>query len=124
MVLHYLNDSRAFRILWLLEELALEYEVIYYSRDVKTLRAPEALKRIHPLGKSPILEANGQVWAESALILIYLARQHGPEWLPEPDGHQDEALQYWLHFSEGSLMPQLLLGLVSQKLGLLAWPIR
>lgn len=124
MVLHYLQDSRAFRVLWLIEELGLDCEVVYHSRAPRTLRAPEALRQVHPLGKSPILVVDDQVLAESALILTYLAIRHGPEWLPPLDSSADLAHQYWLQFAEGSLMPQLLMQLVVQKLGVLAWPIR
>ncbi|MBP6115126.1 MAG: glutathione S-transferase family protein [Neisseriaceae bacterium] len=124
MVLHYLQDSRAFRVLWLIEELGLDCEVVYHRREPRTLRAPAALRHVHPLGKSPTLEVDGQVLAESALILTYLATHHGPEWLAPRDSAADWAQQYWLQFAEGSLMPQLLLQLVVQKLGVLAWPIR
>lgn len=106
---HYLEDSRAHRILWLLEELGLDYEIELYRRG-SDLRAPEALKRIHPLGKSPVLEDDGRIIAESGAITEYLVDRYGGETGLRPAPGSDAALRYsyWMHYAEGSAMPLLL----------------
>ena len=110
LVVHHLENSRSQRILWLLEELELDYEIRHYSRDPVSLLAPEALRKIHPLGKSPLLEDDGQVLAESGAIIEYLADRYGRGRLwPAEDGAQRQQVRYWLHYAEGSLMPLLLL---------------
>lgn len=122
---HHLNISRSQRILWLLEELGLDYEVVRYRRDPKTMRAPKALRDLHPLGKSPLLEIDGRVLAETGLIIEYLVAHYGSQLAPaagDSDAHW--RYRYWMHYAEGSLMPQLLLKLVATKMGLLALPIR
>lgn len=114
---HHLNQSRSLRIIWLLEELGLPYEVIRYERDPKTRLAPPVLKQIHPLGKSPIVEIDGQKIAESAAIVEVIAARHGPHMIPPKDS--DAYVQHLelLHFAEGSIMAPLLLNLYVGQLG-------
>jgi len=121
---HHLNNSRSQRVLWLLEELALPYEVILYQRDAKTMLAPESLKAIHPLGKSPVIEDGDQKLAETGLIVEYLISNYGPQLAPQASAPAHWQYIYWLHYAEGSLMPPLLLKLVLNRLGLLGWPAR
>jgi glutathione S-transferase len=115
IVVHHLNNSRAQRVLWLLEELGVPYEVKHHQRDPKTFQAPPALKVIHPLGKSPIIEDDGRVLAETGAIVEYLLDAHGDGRLRPPPG-SDERLRftYWLHYAEGSAMPPLLMQLIFQ----------
>lgn len=106
ITLHYLVDSRAQRILWMLEELGLEYELAVYQRDPKTQLAPESLKEVHPLGKSPVLSDGDKVIAESGAIVEYLAQRYGSEaWQVGADDPSYLDYIHWLHFAEGSLMP-------------------
>ena len=113
---HHLENSRSQRVLWLLEELGLPYEVVRYARDPKTMLAPPALRTIHPLGKSPVVEADGEVLAESGYILETLAERHGAGRLvPTPGTPAWSRYRYWLHYAEGSAMPPLLLALVFSK---------
>ena len=121
---HHLNDSRSQRVLWLLEELGLPYEVVRYQRNPKTMLAPKELRRIHPLGKSPIIDDDGQIFAETGLIVEYLVARHGSELAPARDTSAYWRYKYWLHYAEGSLMPPLLLKLVIHRLGLLGYPAR
>ncbi len=122
---HHLEHSRSQRVLWLLEELGLAYEVLRYKRDAKTMLAPPALKAIHPLGKSPVIEDReaGLVLAETGAIVEYLVGKAGA--LGPPDDRQ-AALRWhhFLHYAEGSMMPPLLAILVIRKLGPLGWPAR
>lgn len=112
LTVHYLEKSRAHRILWLLEELGLDYRVETYKRGAD-YRAPEALKRVHPLGKSPVLEDNGLVIAESGAILAYLLETYGAGRFEPALGSADRARYlYWLHAAEGSAMPPLVMRLV------------
>jgi glutathione S-transferase len=114
---HYLNNSRAHRVLWLLEELGVLYEIVRYQRNPKTLQAPPELRRIHPLGKSPVITDHGQVFAESGAILDYLVTTYGQGRLAPPPGSPDHwRYVYWLHYAEGSAMPPLLLKLVFARL--------
>ena len=121
---HHLNNSRSQRVLWLLEELALPYEVVRYQRDARTMLAPDSLKRIHPLGKSPVVEDGDLKLAETGLIVDYLISKYGPQLAPEISSGLHWRYMYWLHYAEGSLMPPLLLKLVLTKLGPLGWPAR
>jgi glutathione S-transferase len=121
---HHLNNSRSQRVLWLLEEMALPYEVVRYQRDSKTMLAPQSLKRIHPLGKSPVVEDGERKLAETGLIVDYLISNHGPQLAPDASSDLHWRYLYWLHYAEGSLMPPLLLKLVLTKLGPLGWPAR
>lgn len=113
LIVHHLNNSRSQRILWLLEELELPYEVRHYQRDPQTLRAPDELKRVHPLGKSPVLTDGELVLAESGAILEYLLDRYG-EGRFRPSAGTPERIRYnfWLHYAEGSLMPPLLITLI------------
>lgn len=120
ITLHHLNDSRSQRILWLLEELGLKYELVSYQRDPVSNFAPPELKKIHPLGKSPVLIDGKHVLAESAAIVDYLARKYGKgELAPETDVESQDHLDYmhWMHFAEGSGMLPLLLKLYVSRLG-------
>ncbi len=117
ITVHHLNNSRSQRVLWMLEELELPYQIVRYQRE-PTMLAPEALKKVHPLGKSPVLEDNGNVIAESGAILEYLQETYDSENRLKPADAQDR-LQYrfWLHYAEGSLMPLLVMKLVFSRLG-------
>ncbi|MCA8885407.1 MAG: glutathione S-transferase [Hyphomonadaceae bacterium] len=118
MIVHHLEESRSQRILWLLEELGVDYEVKRYERNPQTRLAPPELKQIHPLGKSPVIEANGKVLAESAAIIEYLAENEafGALSVAPSDTARFDYL-YWLHFAEGSAMLPLLLKLYVGLLG-------
>ncbi|WP_042859659.1 glutathione S-transferase family protein [Dickeya sp. NCPPB 3274] len=121
---HHLNTSRSQRVLWLLEELDVPYEVINYQRNKATMRAPNALRDIHPLGKAPVVEHDGQVLAETGLILEYLVATFGPQLAPSSDSPNIWRYRYWMHYAEGSLMSAMLLKLVAHKMGPFGWPIR
>ena len=112
IVVHHLENSRSQRVLWLLEELGLPYEVKRYQRNKATMLAPPELRRVHPLGKSPVVEHDGRVIAETGAIVEYLV-ELGDGRLGAP-AHRDDALRYrlFLHYAEGSLMPPLLVKLV------------
>lgn len=114
---HHLNNSRSQRVLWLLEELAVPYEVIRYERDATTMLAPPDLKKIHPLGKSPMIEDGGRVHAESGAIVDYLAETYGGGRLVPTDPDGRERYRYWMHFAEGSMMTPLLLKLFAGRMG-------
>lgn len=118
IIVHHLEESRSQRILWLMEELGVDYEVKRYARNAQTRLAPPELKAIHPLGKSPVIEANGKVLAESAAIIEYLAENEafGALAIPVGDAARFDYL-YWLHFAEGSAMLPLLLKLYVALLG-------
>ncbi len=110
ITVHHLNDSRSQRILWMLEELGLDYEIRHYQREPDTLLAPESLKRIHPLGKAPVLTDDGMTLAESGAIIDYLAQTYGRDsLLPARNSPAWWDYVYWLHYAEASLMPPLLL---------------
>jgi glutathione S-transferase len=116
IVVHHLNNSRSQRILWLLEELELPYEVKRYERDAKTMLAPPELKAVHPLGKSPVITEDGTTVAESGAIVEYLIERHGAGRLAPPPGSAERLRwRYWLHFAEGTAMPPLLLKLVFDR---------
>jgi len=114
---HHLNDSRSQRVLWLLEELGLEYEVIRYERDPASRLAPPALVAVHPLGKSPVIEDGPVKVAETGAIVDYLLDTYGQGRLRPAAGTEDgRRFTYWLHYAEGSAMPPLLLKLVFSML--------
>ena len=116
IVVHHLNNSRSQRVLWLLEELGLEYEVRRYQRNAKTMLAPPELRAVHPLGKSPVIEDAGQVLAESGAIVEYLAERYGEGRLVPPAGTPERLrYRYWLHFAEGTAQPPLLLKLLFDR---------
>jgi hypothetical protein len=107
LVVHHLDDSRSQRILWLLEELGLPSEIRHHKRDPKTRLAPPELKDIHPLGKSPVVEDDGRVIAESGAIIDYVLRKYGAGRLaPAPSDADCENYVHWMHYAEGSGMPQ------------------
>jgi glutathione S-transferase len=112
IVVHHLNNSRSQRILWLLEELGLEYEIKKYQRDPKTMLAPPELRAVHPLGKSPVIQDGDLVVAESGAIVEYLVDRYGPQLAPKPGTPERLRYTYFLHYAEGSAMPPLLLKLV------------
>jgi len=115
---HHLNNSRSQRILWLLEELGLDYEIIRYERDPATRKAPAALKAVHPLGKSPVIDDGEIVLAESAAIVEYLLDRHGKgEWAPARAAKTWPRYLYWMHFAEGSAITPLLLRLYLKPVG-------
>ncbi|MER2164778.1 MAG: glutathione S-transferase N-terminal domain-containing protein, partial [Psychrobacter alimentarius] len=117
--LHHLNQSRSLRILWLLEELGVSYTVISHQRDAKTHLAPESLKAVHPLGKSPVIEMDGQLYTESGAITELLIERFAPEHLrPSIDSTDYGTYLQWIHFAESSLMLPLLLELVTKKAGI------
>jgi glutathione S-transferase len=118
IIVHHLNNSRSQRVLWMLEELGLPYEVRRYERTASML-APESLKQVHPLGKSPVIEDGGRVIAESGAIVEYLVEKSGGRF--GAPGDVEGALRYrqFLHYAEGSLMPPLLVKLVLSKIPLL-----
>lgn len=124
IIVHHLNNSRSQRILWLLEELGLEYEIVHHQRDAVTNLAPPELLAIHPLGKSPMIEDNGQLVYESGAIVEYLCERHGGSHLV-PDRGTDDHIRYleWLHFAEGSAMTPILLNLYTARLGEAAAPL-
>ena len=116
IVLHHLEHSRSQRVLWLLEELGVDYEIRHYRRDPKTRLAPAELTAVHPLGKSPVITDGERTLAESAVIIEYLARTFGDDaWAPAQDDPRYWDFSYWMHYAEGSLMPPLLLRLVFTK---------
>jgi len=121
---HHLNNSRSQRILWLLEELGLDYEIVAYRRDPVTNLAPPELKRIHPLGKSPVLVDDGKIVIESGAIVDYLIQMYGQGRLMPVVGSADW-VQYiqWLQFAEGSAMLPLILGLYCGRIGEAAAPV-
>jgi len=117
ITVHHLNNSRSQRVLWLLEELGVDYEIKRYERDPKTMRAPASLRSVHPLGKSPVITENGLTVAESGAIVEYLIERHGRGRLIPPAGTPERLrYTYWLHFAEGSAMTPLLLALVFGRL--------
>lgn len=117
ITVHHLNNSRSQRVLWMLEELEVPYEIKHYQRDPQTMQAPESLKQVHPLGKSPVITDGDLVVAESGAIIEYLARTYGKDtMLPEEGGQAWLDYTYWLHYAEGSLMPPLVMRLVFEKI--------
>ena len=113
IIVHHLNNSRSQRVLWLLEELGVPYEVKRYERDAKTMLAPVELRAIHPLGKSPVIADNGKIIAETGAIIDYLIETHGQGRLIPAAGTAERLrYTYWLHYAEGSAMTPLLLKLV------------
>jgi len=129
---HHLENSRSQRVLWLLEELEMPYEIVRYERDKKTMLAPPALKRVHPLGKSPVIEdsgseagpGEGKAIAETGAIVEYLVEKAGGRL--GPPANRDSVLRYrhFLHYAEGSMMPPLLGLLIVNRLGLLGRPAK
>ena len=119
VIVHHLNNSRSQRVLWLLEELGLDYEIRHYQRDSQTMFAPPELRAVHPLGKSPVIEHDGHVLIETGAIAEYLV-ELGDGRLGPPSNRAD-VLRYrqFLHYAEGSLMPPLLIKLVLSRIPLM-----
>lgn len=126
IVVHHLADSRSQRVLWLLEELGLDYEVRRYERDPATRLAPVELKAVHPLGKSPVIEDGGAIQAETGAIVEHLLQAHGGGRLrPAAGTEAARRFTYWMHYAEGSAMTPLLLKLIFTALPKRApWPVR
>ena len=118
IIVHHLENSRSQRILWMLEELGLPYEIKRYERNKQTMLAPPELKQVHPLGKSPVIEDDGKVIIETAAIVEYLVEKADGKF--GPPAHRDSVLRYrqYLHYAEGSMMPPLLLLLVVGRIPL------
>lgn len=117
ITVHHLNNSRSQRVLWLLEELGLSYEIKHYERDPKTMLAPVSLREVHPLGKSPVITDGELTLAESGAIIEYLVKHYGNgRLIPAPDTPEYLRYTYWLHYAEGSAMPPLLLKLIFNQI--------
>ena len=123
ITVHHLNNSRSQRVLWLLEELGLPYEIEKYERNTQTMLAPPELLKVHPLGKSPVITDDGQTVAETGAIFEYIIERYGNGRL-EPAAGSPERLRwrYWLHFAEGSAMPPLLLKLIFERIKVTPMP--
>lgn len=125
ITVHHLNNSRSQRILWLCEELGLDYTIKHYTRDTVTNLGPPELKQIHPLGKSPVIEDGALKLGESGAIVDYLIRTYGAgRIMPTPGTATHEAYLEWLHFAEGSAMLPFLLNLYTMRLGDAAAPLK
>ncbi len=124
ITVHHLANSRSQRVLWCLEELGLDYQIVPYTRHPKTMRAPPSLLEVHPLGKSPVVSVDDRVLAESGHILQTLAEEHGsaPFW-PEAGTEPARLARYWLHYAEGSLATPLLLRLILGRVRTAPLPI-
>ena len=117
ITVHHLNNSRSQRVLWLLEELGIPYEIKKYQRDARTMLAPPELTRVHPLGKSPVITDNSVTVAESGAIMEYVLDTYGAGRLVPAAGTEDRRrFTYWMHFAEGSAMPPLLLKLIFDRI--------
>jgi glutathione S-transferase len=116
LIVHHLNNSRSQRILWLLEELGVPYEMKKYQRDAKTMLAPPELRAVHPLGKSPVVTDEGKTLVESGAIVEYLLERYGEgRMLPKAGTPERLRHTFWLHYAEGSAMPPFLLALVFNR---------
>ena len=124
MIVHHLENSRSQRVLWLLEELDIPYEVRRYQRDPKTMLAPPELRNIHPLGKAPVIDDQGCIVAETGAIVEYLVDKAGGRLGPPANREGVLRYRHFLHYAEGSMMPPLFGLLVVSRLGLLGRPAR
>ena len=123
ITVHHLNNSRSQRVLWLLEELGLPYEIRKYQRNAATMLAPPELMQVHPLGKSPVITDDGQTIAETGAIVEYLIERYGNGRLAPAVGTPERLRwRYWLHFAEGSAMPPLLLKLIFERIKVTPMP--
>jgi glutathione S-transferase len=123
ITVHHLNNSRSQRVLWLLEELGLPYEIKKYQRDAQTMLAPPELRKVHPLGKSPVITDGEATLAESGAIIEYLLERYGNgRFVPAAGTPERLRCRYWLHFAEGSAMPPLLLKLIFERLKVTKMP--
>jgi glutathione S-transferase len=117
IVVHHLNNSRSQRVLWLLEELGVPYEIKRYQRDAQTMLAPPELRQVHPLGKSPVITDDGRTVAESGAIMEYIVDRYGGGKLAPPPNTDDRLRYvYWLHYAEGSAMPPQLMKLIFDRI--------
>ena len=118
VAVHHLNNSRSQRVLWLLEELGLGYNVVRYQRDATTMLAPASLRKVHPLGKSPVVVDGDNTLAESGAILEYLVDRYDTAhaFAPSPGSAEHLRYRYWMHYAEGSAMPPMLLSLVFSRI--------
>jgi glutathione S-transferase len=113
ITVHHLNNSRSQRILWLLEELGVPYDIIRYQRDAKTMLAPPELRAVHPLGKSPVITDGDTTVAETGAIVAYILGRYGQgRLIPPADTPELHRYTYWVHFAEGSAMPPLVMTLL------------
>jgi len=126
IIVHHLENSRSHRVLWLLEEMGVPYEVKHYARDRLTMLAPPALRAVHPLGKSPVIVDGDVTLAESGATIEYLVEKNPASGMaPARETAEWVRYLYWLHFAEGSAMPPLLLKLVLDRMATAPpWPIR
>lgn len=127
LVVHHLDHSRSHRLLWLLEELGLPYELVTHQRHPKSMRAPDSLRAVHPLGKAPVLVVDGEALAESGAVIEEVLERFGEGRLrPAAGTPEATAYRYWLHYAEGSLMTPLLVKLImgQVKRAPLPWPIK
>jgi len=123
ITVHHLNNSRSQRVLWLLEELGLPYEIKKYQRNPQTMLAPPELQQVHPLGKSPVITDDGTTVAESGAIIEYLLERYGNGRLVPAAGTPERlSFRYWMHFAEGSAMPPLLLKLIFERIKVTPMP--
>lgn len=117
IVVHHLNNSRSQRILWMLEEIGVGYEIVKHQRDPETNLAPNSLKAVHALGKAPVLVDKEITIPESGAIIEYLAKTYAADSLLPPNNPEDESqYTYWMHFSEGTLMPPMVIRLVMERI--------
>jgi glutathione S-transferase len=117
LTVHHLDNSRSQRVLWMLEELGVDYEIVEYRRNKETMLAPPALRAVHPLGKSPVVTDGDLTLAESGAILEYLVERYGNgRFVPPRDTPEYLRYRYWMHYAEGSAMPPLLLKLVASRI--------
>ncbi|WBA10441.1 glutathione S-transferase [Salinivibrio kushneri] len=116
IILHHLEQSRSQRIVWLLESLAIPYQLVRHQRDPKTKLAPRELKKIHSLGKAPVIEDGDVVIAESGAIIEYLIDKYGDGTLTPSTDEEKALYRYWMHYAEGSLMPPLVMSLIFSKI--------
>lgn len=124
ITVHHLENSRSQRVLWLLEELGLPYAVVRYERDRKTMLAPPELKKVHPLGKSPVIEMDGEILSETGAIVEHIVEHAGGRLGPMAEATDRKLWRHFLHYAEGSMMPPLFALLVVGRMGLLGRPAR
>jgi glutathione S-transferase len=125
IIVHHLNNSRSQRVLWLLEELGLPYEIKNYARDPNTMLAPPSLLAVHPLGKSPVIQDGAVTLAESGAIVSYLVDKYGGgRLIPPAETPERLRYTYFMHYAEGSAMPPLLMKLIFDRIaqGPAPWP--
>lgn len=125
ITVHHLNESRSQRILWLLEELEVPYDIKFYRRDPHTNMAPAELQQVHPLGKSPIITDDGRAIAESGAIIDYITRHYGGGRLqPDPRSKEYDDYVYWLHYAEGSASLPFVIDPIAKGFGKMATPLQ